>query len=188
MSRYLHHYKTKIEFQKDYYSEDKYKSPWVSYVDRRGRWEPYPVNYNRPGGPLLSPPSHIWIDDFKDPREIAEGSGYDSFENYMADYMADPESFGSNRYTFTSMTFEYNGNMYYLYEGDVNTDTMVKYGLLPTNYSYAYLLNVSMETNYDNRFEPFAYILNSDETKRYESGDGSDYVLVKVENEVNNGV
>ena len=185
MARYIHHYKTKSDFVKDYYNEDKYKSPWTSYVNRKGRWEPYPVNYNK-SGDVTTPPRYLWIDDFKDPEEIARGYGYNTFEEYMDDYIADPESFGSNRYNFTDTVFEYSGKTYFLYEADINcsNNESIKYGLLPMSYSYEYLYEMSMEADYNNRFEPFVYILEEDEITPYiVAGDGHEYVAVKVETE-----
>ena len=139
------------------------------------------------GGKIMTvPPSVLWVDDFwEDPQELAEYSGYDNFSDYMDDYLQDLERFGSNKFVFTEETMEYDGEEYYLYEfeeydGNMG-NTSAYYGLLPTNFSYQMLYDESMEVDYDNRFEPFTYILNIDEELYTENTGDEWYVLAKVE-------
>ena len=139
------------------------------------------VKVENPIAPSTSssvPPSILWIDDFQDPQWIAEGSGYQNFDDYMNDYIEDPDALGSNRFEYTNCIMEYGGTQYYLYRNLYYTSERF-YGLLPMGSAdYDYLYENSMEVDHSNRYEPFAYILNEDSV--YEAGD-EDYVLVKVE-------
>ena len=177
MSRYIHHYKTASDFKKDYYSEDKYKSPWTSYVDRKGRWEAYPVNYNRQGGPILPPPPYVWVDDFPDGTDEGYSTPYDpeyveekygdsgDFDDYLYDYFDDLIGAGSNKFEYVD-EMEYGGIEYFLYQlMDSEGTDVVLYGLMPKEYSTSgFLSERAMETDNDNRFFPFHYILQPDET------------------------
>lgn len=170
------------------YNDDKQNSPEdyaasaVTYVltdFNKGDKVKYKKNF------ATNPPSVLWIDDFNDPSWIAQDAGYNNFSDYIDDYIADPSHFGSNKFVFTNETMEYDGEEYFLYEFDeygmnMGNDTAY-YGLLPMNISYQTLYNESMETDYTNRFEPFAYVLNVDQEQYWENvGDGW-YVLAKVE-------
>lgn len=137
-----------------------------------------------------SPPSIIWVDDFEDPEDIADDMGYNSFGSYMSDYLDEPLNFGSNRFVFLNETIEYDGTSYWLYEYDCGGNTenqMSHYGLLPMDSSYTSLYPESMEVDYYNRYQPFAYFLTWDmETLYWDRADGGvsdpeSFVLVKVE-------
>ena len=80
---------------------------------------------------------------------------------------------------YTNCIMEYGGTQYYLYKETCYFSRGRFYGLLPMDSAdYDYLYENSMEDDYSNRYEPFAYILNEDYA--YETGYES-YVLVKVE-------
>lgn len=140
------------------------------------------VKVEKPIDPHDTAPSVIYLDNFEDPQDIA--SDYPTFQDYMNAYLQDPYDMGSNYYSFTNETMEFNGETYYVYEGDLNIAGMetVQYGLMPTGYTYNMLYSNSMEADYDNRFLPFTYILTSDNDVYFdkETASGNNYVLAKV--------
>jgi hypothetical protein len=140
------------------------------------------VKVENPIDPQDAVPNIIYLDNFEDPQDIVRD--YNSFQDYMDAYLENPYRKGSNYYSFTNETMEFNGEIYYVYEGDLNINGMetVQYGLMPTGYTYNMLYNNSMEADYDNRFHPFTYILTSDNDVYVdkETVSNNSYVLAKV--------
>ena len=166
MRRYIHHYKKESDFRKDYYSEDKYKSPWTSYVDRKGRWEAYPVNYNKSAA--AAAPRGLWLDMFPDGTVETSYScdiyqtpydpdfcecfyEYDTFDDYVDNYLNQQIPSGGNdcgNYWEYINDFEFQGNEYFMYGLVVDwSDTPIYYGLLPKIYTIEQLQGLSMEEN-----------------------------------------
>jgi len=150
--------------------------------------------YNEVAGP---PPSIIWVDDFPDgtdddysepydPEFCDEFYGYESMDDYFDEYVEDPESYWSNKCEYTNETIEFNGDEFYVYSFiDVDSDEERYYALLPITSSFNSLYPHSIEDNHNNRYQPFAYILNLDDSVYWDAEDdgsgGKDFVLVKVE-------
>lgn len=201
--RYIHKYDNKLDLDKDV-STSEYKKPWCSYVKRRKREEKYFVSYNKPEQGIIAP-SGLWIDDF--PDGTVEGctctdlspysvpyttdfvecfyDGYSSFDEYLDDYILDISNM-STYWEFVG-TAEFDNVEYFMYEGNfVVGDGVSVYGLMPKIYTLDYLKKVSMYINHSSRFQPFDYILRTDDSILYSFEKATpelwdDFVLVKVE-------
>ena len=173
----LHYYENMFDFNREYYGS-AYEEPWTSMVERDTRGREYPVFFNHTGsGGSIA--QALWIDDFPDGEDwIWEEEGYGSFEEYITDYVEDPESFGGNLFSYIGeMEFDDEEFLVYYYT-DGNQDL---YGLMPTPYTSEFLQPNTIESNHSNRFEPFTYILDSDIEIRYVGGDDDEgYCLVKI--------
>ena len=133
----------------------------------------------------VAPYMAMWIDDYPSEEDFnAEFYGYSSFDDYLDDYMEDPETYGSNLFYYTDETVEYGGVTYYAWYSD---DLDIYY--LTNTINYSTLYNLSMQANHSNRNCPVYAMLWSDldgdpYIKNY---DDIYHVLVKVEDHRNNG-
>lgn len=129
-------------------------------------------------------PEKIWVDNFGDREYIADDAGFGSFEEYMDAYLEDPGHYGSNCYEYGYNTLTYNGNTYYLYRlSNVSSQGFLDYALLPMDYSYDVLYDMSMEANYNNSAHCFSFFLGYDEETAYALNDNI-CLTVKVENPI----
>ena len=136
------------------------------------------------GAKSNSIPEKIWVDNFDDREYIAENSDFESFEEYMDAYLENPGKYGSNCYEYGYNTLTYNGNTYYLYRlSNVGSNGQLDYALLPMDYSYDVLYDMSMEANYNNSAHCFSFFLGYDEETAYALND-SICLTVKVENPI----
>ena len=111
----------------------------------------------------------IWVDDFP-------------YFNEIPDFVDDPEGMGSNKYTYYG-TITRNNITYYTWAW-ANSDTQDKTNydyLITTTNNYDTLYQDSLEYNVGSTFSTFVERANSDFIQNYNSYDGNDMYLIKVE-------
>lgn len=194
MARKIHYYKTRKEFEAAYLSSG-YTEPWTSYVKRLSPGEDYKVDYNR----MQAPASRLWIDDFPDGTSdgyetpydaefVEDKYGYETMDEYFDDiFMTDFDSYGINFWDYLE-DFTFNDNEYFLYglPNQYTEGVYSLYGLMPKTYTTEQLVNLSVSHNYNNRFQPFDYVLEGDFDLVYTLGNqdpspGKLFVLVDIE-------
>ena len=127
----------------------------------------------------------MWIDDYPDPYNTEyteEKYGYSSFDDYLDDYMEDPESFQSNRFYYTNATVTYNNVTYYAWYCD---ELDIYY--LTNTINYNTLYNLSTEANHSNRNCPVYAALwgDLDEEPYVKDYYDPEHILAKIENNGN---
>jgi hypothetical protein len=178
--------------------DDTYSVKWVYGVSPKGTfvanvdasWPPLHSDLAIPYGwdvkyaesPSLEGIS-IWVDDFPEDRpEIYEDYGYQSWHEYFADYVTDPDSFGGNKYTYLGYSFNYDGDDYYIWEGQETDHGSYQHSYaLTSTIDYDELYDMSIEADYDNRQTPIVAILDSDMDVQYDGDLSNSFTLVKVE-------
>ena len=141
----------------------------------------------------------MWIDDFicpdyeKNLESLVEEAGYDptneeEIQAYFEEIVDDPYSIDSppNEYCYLNETFEYEGEIYYLWE-DANTGEMY---MLTDTIDVQELYSHSIAANYTNRWCPYVVRLDSDMELQYIGGEINqinDVLITVIDNRNNNG-
>ena len=130
-------------------------------------------------------PLTMWIDDYPSIAEFNEEFyKYSSLDDYLDDYLEDPESFDSDCFVYMNETVEYDGVTYYAWQYVKKTQEEADGFYLTNTIDFNTLSGLSIEANHRNRNCPvYAYLSPDLEEDPYiKNYDDPDRILVKVEN------
>lgn len=128
--------------------------------------------------PQVSGTLGMYIDDFPGDY-IWEDEGYESLDEFLDDYLADPTTFQTNYYEYCE-PFEYGNNTYYIWKLLNNPQNGVRY-ILTNTINIQTLQSHSIEANYQNVTDNTIVItsFDADLNETYDNEDGH-FIIIKA--------
>ena len=132
----------------------------------------------------------MWFDDFdmdgyEDKDEMAQGYGFEDWDDLVIQYVEDPDGKRANKYAYTGQTIEYDGDTYYLWvmqdDGGVYSEH-VEYMITDT-IDHDTLYNNSLEEDVNSEYCPYIALLGNDMEAYRENSGSCDWLIKVVNNE-----